>query len=574
MFEGAGQMDNAADYYIRASLADPKDTGAYLGAKRTLDQIQDYDRFEQLVRSLEQKRRDIRYRVDLAWIQFKRGDESGARKAWDRLIEENSKNQNVYTLIGQVYLENQFYEEAEDVYLTARKNFKNSTLFMFELANIYKILNQQDKLVDEYLSYLKVHPQQMLFLSTELHRFVQSQDDIGPLIKELKQAKSSNEIAWAIHLFLADSYTITQDYENALLHFIEWEKWLAHSDSELMGQTFQNGQYIHEFASTALNAGATEYAKQAFLFIIEELENDKYRAAAKLGLATAYAQQQNYEQALDALQLFVDSNRGSNDARRALMQIGDIAFTNLFDIERAEKAYSRALKEYPQIRYQIETLFRLADCALAKDDLSAAEANLRQAYAKAAREAELKPACLLQLAYLEFYKKQPKRSLSYLEEFSDVVAPNAQPNVLENDALELSMLLQDNSYDSTGLAILGKATLEIKQRRYKDAKEDMEHYLQENPNSQLRSEVRLLLADVYRQLNDFQPAIYALNSVYADSGSFFRDQALLGVAEIYEKELAEDLLAQEHYEKILLEFPGSIYLEKARERVRKLEEKK
>lgn len=575
MYESAGQLDHAADYYIRASLANPKDTSAYLGAKRVLDQKQDYARFEQLIRSLEQKRRDIRYQVDAAWIQFKRGDEVGARKAWNRLLQENSKNQQVYTLLGQVYIENQYYDEAVDLYTVARKNFNNNTLYMFELSNIYKILNQQDKLVEEYLNYVKQHPQQISFLTAELHRFVQSQENITTLLKQLKQAlKSPDELTWALHLFLADSYTITKDYGNALSHFIEYEKWLAQADSTGKDQLYKKGQSLYEFAVTALHDGAAETAKQAFLFIIEELPAGTYVAAAKLGLANAYRQQQNFEQAMDALQLFVDSAKSSNDTRRALMHIGDIAFINLFDLTRAQKAYERAYREYPNIRYQIETLFRLADCAFARDDLPAAENYLRQAYAKTSQEKELKSACLLQLAYLEFYKMSPKRTLSYLEEFSGTITSSTPPNVFENDALELTMLLQDNRHDSAALAILGQAKLKIKQRRYDDAGLQLQHYLADNPNSLLRSELRLLLADIYRTLDQFQPAIVALDSVYADTASFFREQALLTAAEIYEKDLAANELAQQHYEKLLLEFPSSIYLEKARERVRELEGKK
>lgn len=574
-FERAGQFDKAADFYIRAVRANPADIGAYLGARRSLDQLQQYDRFEQLLRELETKRRDIRFRVDLAWIQFKRGNESRAFKMWDTILKENSQNQQAYSLISQIYSENQLYEDAIDVYLTGRKALKNDILFMFDLAHIYKILNEQEKIVDEYTRYLTVHPQHISFMSVDVQQFVQNTEDIDAFLKSLNKAlKSPSEVEWAIHLFLGDAYTIKTDYEKALLHFTSLEQQIRNSDLSKTIPAFEQGKYLYEFAKTALEAGAIAFAEEALSTLVNNFLESKYLSAAKLGLAKVYTHQQNYEKAIDALQLFVDSNKRSNETRLALLQIGDIAFQNLFDIKRAQQSYQRALEEFPQAPFQIEALFRLTECALADDDLQKAERYLKDAYKKSSQEITLKGACLIKLAQLEFYRMRPSASQNYLEEFSASDFPQNQTNILENDALELSMLLQENRHDSTGLAVLGRSSLLLKQRHYEKARELLSAHLQEHPNSYLRSELRLQLADVHRQLNNYQPAISVLDSVYSDSTSFYRDMALLNSASIYEQDVDSLSLAQQRYEKILMEFPNSIYVEKARERVRKLEELK
>jgi tetratricopeptide (TPR) repeat protein len=574
-FERAGQFDKAADFYIRAVRANPADIGAYLGARRSLDQLQQYDRFEQLLRELEAKRRDIRYRVDLAWIQYKRGDESRAFKMWNTILRENPQDQQAYSLISQIYVENQLYEDAIDVYLTGRKALKNDTLFMFDLAHIYKILNEQEKIVDEYLEYLAVHPQHISFMSVDVQQFVQSTEDVHAFLKSLNKAlKSPGEVEWAIHLFLGDAYTIKQDYEKALLHFTSLEQQIRNSDLNKTIPAFEQGKYLYEFANTTLEAGAIDFSEKALSTIINNFPDSKYLSAAKLGVAKVYANQQNFEKAIDALQLFVDSNKRSNETRLALLQIGDIALYNLFDVERAKQSYQRALEEFPHAPFQIEALFRLTECAIADDDLQNAERYLQESYKKSSREIPFKGACLIKLAQLEFYRMHPSASLSYLEEFSESDLPRNQANVLENDALELSMLLQENRNDSTGLAVLGKSSLLLKQRKYENARELLSTHVQEHPNSVLRSELRLQLADVLRKLSDYEPAISVLDSVYADSTSFYRDMALLNSASIYEQDVDSLALAQQRYEKILMEFPNSIYVEKARERVRKLEELK
>ncbi len=574
-FESAGQYENAADYYSRAVRINPKDVASYLGAKRCFEQLNNYDQFEQLILELQSKYRDLRFAVDLAWIEYKRGNEDKARQLWNTLISENAKQQETYSLIGQIYVENQMYNEAEALYLKGRSNVKNDLAFMYELSSIYIILNEQEKLINDYLDFVIVFPQQLDFLSNELQRFVQVQENITPLLRTLqKRLKSPDQPHWAIHYFLSDIYTMRQDYENALLHYIELERLLAENEISSQIRTYIKGKYLYDFANTALAANASVFAERAFMVIIEELGDSRYVTPAKLGLARVYSNQQQYEKALDALQLFVDENKRSADARLALMQMGDIAFFQLFDIARAEKAYQQALKEYPNVEFQVETLLRLAECATARDDLNAAENFLQRAQRLSVSNPVFNSACLMQLAMLEFYRMRPTASLSYLDDFDNVVYPSNQTNIYENDAIELSMLLREHQYDSTGLAQLGQAELLMKQRRFEESKKLLQDYLAEYSNSSLKSELRLRLVEAYKKLHDFQPAIQVLESVYSDSTSFYRDAALLSSAEIYENDLALPGLAQEQYEKILIEFPMSIHLETARERVRTLENRK
>ncbi|MBN1466048.1 tetratricopeptide repeat protein [candidate division KSB1 bacterium] len=569
-FERVGQYQNAADFYIRACLANPKDVAAYLGAKRMLAQMQDYDRFEQLIRTLEGKRRDVRYRVDLAWITFRRGDESAARKEWKRILQENSHDQQAYALIGQIYIEEQLYEEATRTFQAARETLGDETIFMFELANLYRITNDQEKLAHEYLTYVRAHPQQAAFLSAELQRFCQNQPDVRPLLAEFQQAlKAPGPIEWAIHLFLADSYSMIDDYEKALQHYRALETTLQQGKGDKRFSSYQSGQFLFGYANMALKAGATQYAEAAFSALISDFRDSKFVAKAKLSLAKVYAQNQDYAQALAALQLFIESNEKSEDARQALLQMGEISLRQLFDIERAEAAYRRAL-DYPDDRHKIGTLLRLAECALARDDLSAAENYLQNALSRTTKAPDLRDACRIQLAYLEFYRMQPHKSLAYI---ADLAAPGtAQPNPWENDALELSLLLQDNMHDSTGLAVLARAQLLMQQRKYAIVQEMLESHLGESRNSLLRSELRLLLTDAYRKMGEYASALSTLDGIYADEASFSRDEALLTSAEIYEHDIADYASAQRQYERLLAEFPGSIHLERARERARKLDE--
>ena len=146
--------------------------------------------------------------------------------------------------------------------------------------------------------------------------------------------------------------------------------------------------------------------------------------------------------------------------------------------------------------------------------------------------------------------------------------------MLENDALELMITLQENSHDSTSLAVLGRARLLTFQRKYNEAISEIEKYLQSAPNVLLRSELRMQLVDEYRAVGMYDKALSVLLAIYEDQDSLYRDAALIKAGEMLEFDLADAPAALQKYETLLTEFPNSVYLEQARNRIQSLREKK
>lgn len=571
-FERAGDVEQAANLYIQVTLANPKDISTYLGAQRLLFRMQDFDRLEEFILQLQNKQRHVRYAIDLANIDYKRGNEKDALKKWDVILKENPRNQQAYSLVGRVLVENQRYDEAIELYTEARQTFENETLFIFDLANIYKVLNKTDELLEEYLAFLRTNPTQINYIQNEIRSLTLDEETTQRLIASLKKAQKKHpDSNWAILLFLGDLYSHTETYDLALNSYVELESLLQNSETSKHFRRWKPGQFVFGFAETVLNDKHLDVAEQAFQVLVTEFDSSAFKDQAELGLANVYLLRKDYTQAISALQRFVDANPKSPNARKALMQMGHIYLQQLFNIEQAENAYRTALQAYPNPRQDIFTYFPLYECSIAGNDLNRAESYLQQALKRATgNNSDLRSHAYLRLAYLELYRKRPSVSLQYLDDFNETISEN-RPNSLENDALELGLLLNENRQDSTSLAVYGQASLFLKQQKYPETQELLEQHLHENPSSLMSDELRLLLIQAYEAQSDYQKAIDGLSSIYNNEQSFYRDYALLTMAEISSNRLSEPETAKQYYEKLLVEFPNSIYLEKARKRIRQNE---
>jgi len=573
IFEQSGQVELAVDFYSKICHDNPKDVAAYMGVKRLLMKSHDYDQFETFIKTLQKEYRDVRFSVDLALVDYNRGNEKEAKKKWDTILEDNPKNQQAHSLVGRALTESGLYEESVVVYLNGRDELARPLVFTFELAMLYKQLGRYDDLMREYLAYLEANPNQISFVRTELQREAETRDSRQHLIKALQKGKkSASSMSWSVYLFLGDLYAMDQQFDDALEHYLQFERFHLDQEKHLEGSAFQEGKILFDFARDALSGGQPEHARLAFDRIINEFPKSRYIPSAELGMVKVYLEQRSFEPAIEALDGFIDRHKGNNDVRFALILKGDVLLTELFDIDKAVESYQTALNLFPQQASKGELYLKLADCYTQSGDFDKAASYLINITESAKSvDAIVLSQAYLKLAYLEFYQLQPRKSLDYLNQFYQ--KPNleiSEPNVVENDILNLLLLIEENQYDSTGLAVLGHSKLLTLQRKYTESLQLLEQHLPETNNALLRDEMMLQRVANYQYIELYQNAVALLDSLSTEEKSLYRDFALLSAAEIYETEINNPVEALQRYEKIVLDFPNSIYVDQARKKVRQL----
>jgi len=567
-YEINGQIELAAELYTQQCLNNPLDISSYVGAKRCLLKLNQYDRLYELIMTLQKTRRDIRYEVDLAEIEYLKGDTKKALTHWNRILDENSVREEAYIFVGQVFLDNQLYNEAIECYKKARNKLKNKSLFIFELAGIYTLLSEYELMTLEFLNYLENNPKQINYIDSRIVDLEKSGESIPKVIRTLeKEVKARKPLASQIHQLLGNIYTRTQNYEKAYDHLLALEEGLLSINDK------KNGLYLYRFALITTRDNELEYARTAYESILNRFPKSIYVNKSRIGLAKILEHKGFYLEAVNTFERFVDSFPKSSEAVTALIRIGDIWYGELFDIAKAEKAYKRLINDYPKSPERKQALFKLGECAIISNNFDTAKNYYLQILLEYKNKTDINfKKAQYSLARLEFYRGFPSKSIQLLNNYFNTRINNPlNPDYYENDALELQMLIQDNKNDSTGLAIFALADVLKMQRKYTESENIVSDYIKNNPDKLIINDLELFLADLNKTQGNFEKALQTLNKVYLNEKNMYRDKALKKMAEIYDKDLNVKEKAVQSYETLLAIFPESIYIEEARKKIRILE---
>ena len=154
------------------------------------------------------------------------------------------------------------------------------------------------------------------------------------------------------------------------------------------------------------------------------------------------------------------------------------------------------------------------------------------------------------------------------------ILKNSTSQLIANDALDLNLLITDNAVkDSLKIALktYAKASLLSYQGKNKQAIDSLQLVLNNYKGHPIEDETLFKQANLFEQLNEFEKAeqnylkIIALNKddILADDAHYY-------LAELYLNKLLNQEKAKNHYQKIIFEYPSSIYLVEARKKFRKL----
>ena len=570
-YERARQFERAAELYTELCFREKENLSSYLGAKRNFLAIKAYDRLRNLIIQLQQKKRVLRYEVDLALIEYLSENEQKAVEHWQTILEDNSRNKQAYSLVGSAMVENRLFDNALQNYKKARKIFQDESLFIFEIANIYTLQSELEQVTIEYLRFLEKNRHQVLFIDSRLSAISTTKETVEKVAKTLKKAlKKKPDLSQQILQLLGNLLTRNRQYHEALSYYrlLEEDK----PEEVKKNNQLSKEKLLYDFALTASRDGEHEYAREAYELIIQNNTHGQYALQAKFGLAKLYENRGNTLEAIRAYETFITSHPKSTEAVNALLRVGDLWLDEKENIEQAQNAYNRIIKDYHGNSLRITAFFRLAKCALVQDKLSEAERIYSKIMSESVKDPKNKSEAKYQLALLKFYQAQPSRAKSYLEEVLNTEDNEKKTlNLLENDALELYMLIQEHIADSSALAIIGKSKLLLLQKKENECRRLVELYLLEHPDAAIKDEMLFILIQVYRSSGESDLALQACTQVMNEKESFYKDLALKTKAEIYELDLMDYNKAQESYETLLAIFPQSIYIEETRKRIRALE---
>ncbi|RYD89150.1 MAG: tetratricopeptide repeat protein, partial [Sphingobacteriales bacterium] len=150
----------------------------------------------------------------------------------------------------------------------------------------------------------------------------------------------------------------------------------------------------------------------------------------------------------------------------------------------------------------------------------------------------------------------------------------ATTQLIANDALNLSLLISDNlNADSSGnaLKIYARADLQIFAEQTDKAVITLDSVDKKYPGNALEADILMAKARILIQQKEFANAVVVLKAIAEKhTDDLWADDAVYMLGDIYETKLNDANLAKSYYQKIITDYPSSLWINDARKRFRLL----
>jgi tetratricopeptide (TPR) repeat protein len=175
----------------------------------------------------------------------------------------------------------------------------------------------------------------------------------------------------------------------------------------------------------------------------------------------------------------------------------------------------------------------------------------------------------LKLAKANFYKKDFEWTLQQVKNLKQ------SPSLLiANDAVELFLLIQDNSVEDSlrvALQAYAKADFQLYQKKNEEALQSFLTILEKHKGESIEESTIFKIARLYEEKKEYATALrYYQILMDQHKEGIYIDEALFFSAEVYRKYLLDNEKAKLLYEKMVLEHPDSLYFTESRKHYRTL----
>jgi len=153
------------------------------------------------------------------------------------------------------------------------------------------------------------------------------------------------------------------------------------------------------------------------------------------------------------------------------------------------------------------------------------------------------------------------------------VLKSATSELIANDALYLSVLITENVEDSNLVPLqrFANAGLLLFQNKDKEAEDLLDSLNKAFPKHPLNDDILMLRAEIAIKHRDYNKALGYLKNIYEQYGKdVLGDDAVFKMAEIYQDDLHQIDQAKHFYEQLIIDYPGSTYVQTARQKLAEL----
>lgn len=515
--------------------------------------------------------RELALRVDLGQLYMAEGDKKRAEKTYNNAIEsigfDNKQIEDLCQAFQSVGLE----DWAIKTYQYARKKMNNNFLFVMELATLYERQGNYEAMMQEYFGLLDKEPRMMGSVQISLQRALDQ--------------TSNPQLAEGLRRTLIDR--IQKDPNNrTYLDMMIWfslqqkDFAFAFTQAKAVDVRFpgQGEETILQVAQIALNNGDFNTAYESYHYLVTKGKDGNFYFDARVGeLKTKFerldknfylapkdymALKSEYESALSELGKELRTVPLMRDYAYLLAYYGNevqMASDLLYDVV-----------EMPKLTNNIksQTKLELGDLLLFAGAIW--DASLLYSQVEKANKNDVVGAqAKFKNAKLSYYNNDFEWAKSQLD-----VLRASTSKLIANDAMELSLLISDNMEEDSTFEMLSHyaaADLMLYRNQLDSAWDAFNDITIRSLSHPLLDEVLMQKAKIRMKQGRYAEADSLLQQIvdfYAED--ILADDAVMMIAEMNDSQLNNIERARSYYEKLILDYPASLYVERARKRYNEL----
>jgi tetratricopeptide (TPR) repeat protein len=565
----SGEFDKAILLYEKLYDKKPEE-GIFKNYLQSLLAMKGYDKAEKICKKqLKRFPDNPKYFVDLGTVYQQSGQLDKATSSFEKAIKSLKKDQQQIFDLATAFIAIRKFEFAAATYLAGRKMDK-SYPYNFELAEVYYLNKDYPNMINEYLDLLLQSESYIQNIQSSLQTKL-SDDPTGTKNEMLRIAllkhvqRYPDKPIFSEMLFWV--FVQQKDFESALIQAKALDKRLKEDGSRLIS-----------LANLCLSNEDYDAAINTYQYLISKGVHTPYYLTARVEmLNTANKKMINNGKFTkeDLLHLEEEYNTtlkelGKNQNTVSLVK--GLAHLQAFYLNKTGPAIA-ALKECIEIpntpkNLQAECKLELADIYLITGEVWESTLLYSQVD-KAFKGSPLGEEAKFRNARLSYYKGEFEWARGQLD-----VLKGGTSHLIANDALKLSLLIQDNmGLDSniSALLVYAHADLLLFQNKDDEALRELDSLLLAFPKHSLTDEVLLKKSEIMKKKQRYEEEAALLQTIVELYPSdILADDALFTLADLYEKKLNNKQKAMDLYQDLLVKYPGSTFGVAARKRFRTL----
>lgn len=563
-FFSNGEYDKAAALYEKLLNKNLNSLYLYDNLIQSLIKLKRLDDAENISKKMYRKTNSAYFLVDIGYLYKLNNKQDKAIKQFDEIIKKTIPNQEKILETSNAFEKRNELEYAIKSYLNGRKLLGYETVFNNELAALYNKTKQTQLMIDEYVNSVAQYPENREEVQGLLQNSIQLPSDFELLKIALIRKIKANPNTDVFYEMLIWFYVQRKDFDNALIQAKAIDKRLK-----------EEGRKMMDLGYLAISNEKYDAATRLFNEVILLGNNKAYYLAAKLGVLEASNKKLLSNSNLSLIELknlentylaFLNENGKTYYTAPSMRDLGKLYAYYLNEVDKAVEIYTSIL-ELPGT----DNFFK-ADCKLELGDLyvlKGMEWDAMLLYGQVDKdflEHPLGQEAKLRNAKLSFYLGEFEWAKAQLD-----ILKTATTQLIANNALELSLLIQDNTVDSVedALKLFAKADLLYQQNKFNEAFIYLDSIITEFPKHALTDDIAFKKAQIYTKQKEYDQAIKFYTIVINEHGSdILGDNALLNLAIIYEKNLNNIDEAKKNYEKFIENYGSSIFINEVRKRYR------